>query len=250
MVGIEHFFLYDHYSTDDFHSVLDPYIEQGIVTLIDWSEEPLYDISQAAAHNHCLTNFGATSRWMAFLDVDEFLFSPEMPSLADALKPYEPHPGVFVHWQIYGSSEHDFVPEGLVIENYTMRAPTDFERNLKGKSIVDPREATEWNSPHHFHYRDAKLAVTENFEPIHNETTYDAQDIRWTKSTVHEVSVEHLRINHYCVKSRMDFMGKKKTAMLEGRYGQKFFDRHDRNEVEDPILHRYLPDLKAALAGG
>eukprot|EP00961_Rhodomonas_salina_P180048 2430060-Rhodomonas_salina.6 len=37
MIGIEHFFLYDHESTDDMAGVLSPYIDAQIVTLHNWS---------------------------------------------------------------------------------------------------------------------------------------------------------------------------------------------------------------------
>ena len=250
LVGVEHFFLYDHFSIDDFHSVLDDYIDRGIVTLIDWSHQPHHDAAQEAAHEHCLAKFGAESRWIAFIDVDEFLFSPKMSSLAEALKPYESHPGVFVQWQIYGSSGHILRPNGLVVENYTKRAPTDLPRNLKGKSIVNPREATKWNSSHYFHYRNGQLAVTENFEPVLTETFRKRTGGRFTRKNVSKVSVETLRINHYIVKSQEDYKYKCKTTEELTRYHRKFFVRHDRNDVVDPILHRYLPGLKLALSRG
>ena len=234
----------------DFRTALDDYIDKGIVTLNDWSRGDQAE-TQLSSHEHCLAEFGRTSRWIAFIDVDEFLFSPKMPSLAEALKPYESHPGVFVNWQLYGSSGHNLRPAGLVIENYTKRAPTNFPRNLKGKSIVNPREAVKFNSAHYFHYRDGKSAVTENFEPVRAQMIVSRDGrTRTTQSSVTQVSVEHLRINHYCVKSQADYSLKAKDPARQWRYGREFFDVHDRNEVMDSILHRYLPDLKAALPRG
>lgn len=247
LVGVEHFFLYDHFSTDDFRSVLDDYIDQGIVTLINWSDLPHHDTAQKAAHEHCLANYGEMSRWIAFIDVDEFLFSPQFPSLKDALKPYETHPGIFINWQVYGSSGHIQRPEGPVIENYTKRAPTDFKRNLKGKSIVNPREATKWNSPHFFFYINDKLAVTENFEPVTTEVFDTPDGGRITKNSITNVSVETFRINHYCVKSLEEYKNKTKNEWEQSRYSRKFFDYHDRNEVVDNILHSYIQKLRDAI---
>jgi hypothetical protein len=35
-VGFEHFYLYNNFSTDDFKAVLEPFIQEGLVTLVDW----------------------------------------------------------------------------------------------------------------------------------------------------------------------------------------------------------------------
>lgn len=37
VLGVDHFYLYNNDSTDDFMKILQPYIDNGIVELIDWS---------------------------------------------------------------------------------------------------------------------------------------------------------------------------------------------------------------------
>ena len=103
-MGVEHFFLYDHNSTDDPLQRLAPYINAGTVTVLDWPVEPYWK-AQPMAYQHCLDNFRQTSRWIAVIDLDEFLFSPN-GKLSDILKNYEAYCGVVVHWQCYGSSGH------------------------------------------------------------------------------------------------------------------------------------------------
>ena len=44
----------------------------GVVTLTDWPEFP----AQLPAYDHCLEANRHDSRWIAFIDLDEFLFSP------------------------------------------------------------------------------------------------------------------------------------------------------------------------------
>ena len=91
-------------------------------------------------------------------------------------------------------------------------------------------------------------SVTENFEPVSFEKILSPDGRRGsTQTTVTRVSVERLRINHYCVKSQADYLSKGKDPSEEWRYNRQFFNFHDRNEVMDPILHCYLPDLKTAL---
>ena len=76
LIGIEHFYLYDHLSTDSTDQVLKPYMDNGIVTLIRWSFKPRegqhYNTIQAASMNHCLKNFGPFNRWIGYFDVDEY----------------------------------------------------------------------------------------------------------------------------------------------------------------------------------
>lgn len=38
-VGIDHFYLYNNNSDDNFKDILQPYIEKGLVTLVDWPYE-------------------------------------------------------------------------------------------------------------------------------------------------------------------------------------------------------------------
>ena len=72
LVGVERFFLYDHESTDGGAELLAPYVEEGIVVLHDWPVHPgLLEANQDCIERHC-----DDARWVAFMDIDEFLFSP------------------------------------------------------------------------------------------------------------------------------------------------------------------------------
>src|SRR5438309_11534779 len=109
LVGVERFFLYDNESTDDHLEVLGPYIEDGMVVLHQWPMRP----GQLPAYNHCLAKHGDESRWIAFLDLDEFLFSPTLRPLPELLAEYEQHPAVVVNWMMFGTSGHLTRPPGL-----------------------------------------------------------------------------------------------------------------------------------------
>lgn len=98
--GIEHFFLYvDRPSTQCFNDILRPYMGAGLVTLqaahpppnpqvlaslfaattcgwlvicIKASRIPC--LLQIPTYDHCVRHHGSRARWLAFFDVDEFLF--------------------------------------------------------------------------------------------------------------------------------------------------------------------------------
>lgn len=270
LVGIEHFFLYDNGSVDDPKRVLLPYLAEGSVTLRPWPI-PFHQYAQRDAYADCIERARGEVRWLAMMDIDEFLFSPRSDRLPPVLRHYEAYPAVAAHWQIYGSSHNEHASDAPVIERFTHRARTDWVRNRKVKSIVDPVRTLRpiGMGCHHFEHADNASAVNERGEPVHRRRrnrykkvlrpfyrqlapVWDALNLdpyNGTDITNRTLSVEHLRINHYPVKSREEFLHKSRYKKERRRYeGIDYFAYHDRNEVFDPILLRYLPALERQLA--
>ena len=148
LVGVERFFLYDNGSVDDWRTVLAPYMRDGIVEVHDWPHGPAVRRVQRLPPR----GTGPQSRWIAFIDVDEFLFSPTRTPLPEMLTRYERWPGVGVHWCVYGGSGHLQKPDGLVIESY-LHHTTEPLRNRWIKSIVDPARTLSCFTSHAFRYR-------------------------------------------------------------------------------------------------
>jgi hypothetical protein len=189
LAGVERFFLYDNLSEDDHLDVLAPYLEEGIVTLRRW---PVFD-PQVPAYNDCLRWHRYDSRWIAFIDVDEFLFSPTGQSLPEVLADYEAWPGVAVAWVLFGTGGHRTRPPGPVIENY-LRTIEQPDPTMNMKSIVDPTRVTTSVSAHHCAYP-YMSAVDENHFPVDGHTLVAP-------------SFERLRLNHYHSKSEEEFVAK------------------------------------------
>lgn len=187
LVGAERFFLYDNRSSDDHAAVLAPYVAEGVATVHDWPEHP----AQKEAYEHCLSRHGAESRWIAFLDLDEFLFSPELRPVSELLVEFEQWPAVGVNRVTFGTSGHKDKPGGLVIEEYLMRWPA----TASIKSIVDPGRTTGFVNVHAFSYRDGGFAVDEHKQRIEGWMT-------------NEFTFERLRINHYYTRSEGEFLEK------------------------------------------
>jgi hypothetical protein len=236
LVGVERFFLYDNRSTDDHRRILEPYIRDGSVVLYEWPRVPP---QQLAAYEDCIATHGEESRWIAFIDLDEFLFSPTGLPLPELLRGYEPWPAVGVNWAMFGPSGHLRKPPGLVIESYVKRL--DIPANETIKSVVDPRHVVRSISPHNFSY-DRLGAVDENEYPIFGGKS-------------RSVSFSRLRVNHYFTKSVAEYAERcqrmpaapvsrarrvppdaEKPAALEAEHARP----------DDAIL-RYLPALRGAL---
>lgn len=186
--GVERFYLYDNRSTDDWRSALEPEIEAGIVDVHHWPFTP----GQRPAYEDCLRRHRTDTRWIAFIDLDEFLFSPTGKPLPEILRGFDLHPGVLVQWRMYGTNGWENPPEGLVTENYRWRGPDDHPGNRFVKSIVYPRSALGVMTSHYFQLRGTPVG----------------EDRRPRTSPIVDGTADLLRINHYYAKSEEEFRHK------------------------------------------
>lgn len=120
IIGIEHFYLYNNNSDDNFADVLKPYIEKGIVDLIDWP----FHHSQMDAYQDCYNKYRNETNWLTFIDADEFICPIIENDIKTWLASYKNYPGVAVYWKQFGSNGklHHSNNE-LVIEQYTQCWP-------------------------------------------------------------------------------------------------------------------------------
>jgi hypothetical protein len=120
VVGIDHFYLYNNNSDDNYAEILKPYIEKGIVDLIDWP----FSHSQMNAYQDCYNKHRDDTNWLTFIDVDEFICPISTDNIKSWLTSYKNYPGVAVYWKQFGSNgklDHD--KNELVIEQYTQCWP-------------------------------------------------------------------------------------------------------------------------------
>ena len=97
--GVEKFYIYDNESTDCTREVLRPYIESGVV---EYCYYPGYR-RQIAAYDDCMDRHRFDTRWLAFIDLDEFIVPIADSSIPEFLKRFEDSPAVEINWLIYGS---------------------------------------------------------------------------------------------------------------------------------------------------
>jgi hypothetical protein len=236
LVGVERFFLYDNDSEDEHLEALQPFIDDGSVVVREWPHHP----GQKLAYNDFIERHRDDARWVAFIDCDEFLFSPTGKPLPEVLRRYEKWPAVGVNRRWMGTSFHERKPEGLVLENFTYWLDLP-EPNKAIKTIADPQRAESCMNAHCFTYRDGALAVDEN------ETPFEG----WVAESYDQ---EILRLNHYFTKSEEE--AALKFSRPHAGYGPpreplnlKAVRRRNRTYgVVDDSIQRWLPELKDAMA--
>jgi hypothetical protein len=249
--GGERFYLYNNLSEDDYEDVLAPYVDAGIVQLRDW-ENQVFDREtleqagapgQCAAYHDCIERHTQAARWVAFIDVDEFLFSPTLRPVSDVLREYEAFPGVGVNRLTYGTSGHELPAPGLVTESYTKRQ-TEEAADRAIKSVADPRRAVRCTGngthAHAFVYREG-FAVNEDLRPIDRQP-FGVND---------PPTFNRLRINHYWMRSKQA-LRQKHQAPQSGNSGKAAGETYQEvdarcSAVTDETMRAFLPALKRAL---
>jgi hypothetical protein len=246
LVGVERFFLYDNESSDEHADVLAPYVEHGIVQVHHWPTPPSVERgvpwSIIGAFDDCIARHRGDSRWIAFLDVDEFLFSPTGRPLPEVLSSFEEFAGVEVSRLDFGPSGHRTKPDGLVIESYLhRRAYTIPKKDWEHvKSIVDPSRVDHAFNAHGFFYTEG-YAVRENGE----RALEDPPGRRGFPMA------SQLRINHYITKSEEEY-DRKGTQWADAGLPWPDVDRAGFLEFlsteRDETITMYAPALRETLA--
>jgi hypothetical protein len=246
VVGVECFFLYDNESSDDHEQVLAPYVERGIVEVHEWPTPPSVErgVPWAIidAFDDCLRRHREDSRWIGFIDVDEFLFSPTGRTVADVMSGFEQFSGVEVSRLDFGPSGHRTKPPGPVIESYVQRRSyvspkKDWEHV---KSVIDPARTDHAFNAHGFFYTEG-FAVRENGERALEKPP--------GRRGFPKISL--LRINHYITKSEEEYAKKEAqwaTAGVPWPDGDRAAFFNYLSTERDEAITRYVPALREALA--
>jgi hypothetical protein len=249
LLGVDHFYLYNHFSEDGYLSVLQPYIDQGIVTLTDWfykaSTRPEWQKVQQNAYTHCLAIASKETQWLAAIDTDEFIFPIKERTIPEFLKSYERYAGVLINWQMYGTSNVWEIPAGkLMIEMLTLKAEPLHEKCYQMKTIVKPQYATRALSAHIFEYKPSYYAVATDFTPDHKILIQDYM--------IDRVLIDKARINHYWTRNERFFM-EGKIARIEKMHKDtsRALDLAGQmNTVEDRCMDKYIAPLRDAMFQG
>ena len=129
--GIDHFFLYNNSSADDFSAVLAPHLVAGYVTHIDWPHKPV------------------------------------LPAAPEFLSSFPKAPAVAVHWYYFGSNGHEVRPKQYVTEACMRRQPGP---NRHVRRFVRPDRVTQNRNSHSWFFRKTAWVVDEAGKSLFGST--------------------------------------------------------------------------------
>lgn len=217
--GVEKFYIYDNESTDGTKELLEPYIRSGIVDYKYWPGHR----QQLAAYDDCLENNRLSSRWMAFIDLDEFIVPVRDASIPEFLKGLESFAAVEINWLVYGSGGRKDKTPGTMMERFRFHSKPEHYLNRHVKSIVNPRRVFTMIGCHEVARISGDTADSHG-QPVrrHFREREPQQDV--------------IRINHYAVRSYEEFIEKQARGRASGTQPTvkpEYFVQYDLNDIEE-----------------
>ena len=217
-LGVEKFYIYDNESTDNTKEVLSPYVETGLVEYTFWPGMK----QQLPAYDDCLEKHRLDARWIAVIDLDEFIKPIKDKSIPQFLKRFEDFSAVEINWLVYGSGGAKIKEKGGVVERFKQHSLFDNWANRHVKSIVNPRRVYSFIGCHEVARIDGTTADSHG-----NKVTKHFRD--------REPQQDVIRINHYAVKSYEEFLQKRargRARALEQR-DLGYFGWLDLNDITE-----------------
>lgn len=239
LVGVEHFYLYDNLSTDSSVDILRPYIEKGEVELFDWNQEHRqlgeWNEVQCSAYQHALIMAKGKSRWLAIIDLDEFIVPTTGSNLLLILNKYKKYSGLGINWQMFGTSHVKRVPDDrLMIECLRHKQHTYHHQHKIIKSIVQPHRVSHCVNPH--------------WVVFHQGCTVNTGYKKCVEALSPTICVDKIKLHHYWPRDEEYLLTRKyehiskyspetSTADL-----QRMIEPY--NEVYDYSVQRFVPLLR------
>ncbi len=239
LVGVEHFVMFDNGSTDGSSELLAKLARAGIVDYVPWPNIPGV-AAQRPAYIAGLARLAERSRWVAFIDADEFLNPLQGEAVPEILKDYETAAGLLVPWRLFGSSGHLDQTDELVVSRFTRRAHAQDPRNNLVKTIVQARTVLR---PDIHTVQVAEGCLVDEFWQLGGSQGHPDN---------HAVpKAQRLVLNHYFTKSRTEWQQKRNRGQATEQVGSNawrrpddHFTSHDVNDVEDPGLASRAPAIR------
>ena len=228
LLGVDHFYLYNNNGTDNTKELLHRYIDQNIVTWIEWPGIT----QQLDIYNDAIEKYKDETRWMAIVDLDEFIVPTKYRQLPSILSHFNGINQILIPWIMYGSSGHNKWEKGLVIERFTKHAskPSHFT-----KAILNPRATI--------------------FAHVHRSVVFGRTTDEHKHDIIHSTpikTIDILQINHYVVKSYEEYISKKQKRgdayFSKSVFDDTFFKVHDVNDVDSPkLMQPYIQKIKSRI---
>jgi Glycosyl transferase family 2 len=246
VLGIKAFLLGDNAGDDEATSkLLQALHDRKIIFRFDWRGQTHF---QLAFYKQVLAAARLFADGIFLIDVDEFLRPTAGFSVLQIAQAWLSDPSVgavALNWAIYGSSGREEAGEGLVIERFTRRAPQDFNINHHAKAFARVSAcAGPGGNPHA-----VELNTGRYTDPLRRDVVWDATR-EYPPGLTANVIWDVLRVDHFIVKSHAEFRAKAGRGSLiqPDRGWDTYFQRHDGNDVEDPIPRELVERTKAEMA--
>ncbi len=206
--GFQKLYLIDNRSDDNPREILKPYITEGHVEVLNSVDSGMDTFIQAQEFNSALPfirkDIGEHC-WVAFIDVDEYLFSVEEQTIAEVLNSFtgKKVAAVLANWLMFGTSGKRVLDKNKpLIEQLTKRAPDEHDEHRHFKPIAYlPNVYRFFEGPHR------PIAMGDSEFYYADESRFQPEESKFIHSP--------FRINHYWYRSEEYYreykIGKRKS---------------------------------------
>lgn len=206
-LGIDHVYIYDNGNVERVSEVIATLPEslQAKLTVIDYHDAHTSTLQQDV-YMHFLDNYGRDTRWVGFLDSDEFVeLTDGSASINELLAKYEDHGSLYMGWVVYNANGQEVKTDGAVQERFTTEVPEPKNHifNQTGKEFMQPYKVRSLYRYHPAFINGNQKYLNEN----------------WNK----DIAV----VNHYYTKSLEEWRQKIQRGSCDSVYRksyQEFFD--------------------------
>ena len=224
--GVDHIYLINDNSSDNFLSILTPYINNNKITLYNCDMKQKWTGVQDAKYNHFFKNDLKKSNWFGIVDLDEFLYSPLEIDIKKILKQYENEDQLHINWVHFGSSGFEKQPHN-VVSNFIYRGEYNSNKNGPDGRYNSYKSIIKTDG-------EIKLGIHSHFNNNCNKGKNISFDIKDTP----------LLINHYAIQSKEYWTNVKMTRgdvhywydKQGWKRNIKLFNEMDVNEIIDERL--------------
>ena len=249
--GVDHIYLINDNSNDNFMDILTPFLDKKLVTLYDgndytksepktsWGEKfpEKFAGMQWRKYDFFFEEHFKKYKWFGIFDLDEFLYSPKCINTQDILKRLENYKQISISWVHFGSSGFEKQPEN-VVKNFIKRARYGAHHSVKSIIKTDYGNVKEISLRIHMHSIGLSAPMKAAFPPKFNVSHCKMGPL--------------LFVNHYRIQSK-EFWTKIKMTRGDADFhfdhinmkrDLALFKQYDINDIEDTVLKKQNENIK------
>ncbi len=243
LVGVDKIYLTNNNSTDDYMTILKPYIDNGKVILsniyVDITKNPGSRDNEVLLVNEWVKEMNRIVKhsqedWIIHVSTDEFIFPTKKDNIKDVLATFPENVGeISVNWVLFGNNGIELKENELLIDKIRKSSEDSEFYNLHVKPILRPKAVKYIPSVHFSNLLSNYIKVDSNKNKNNFKTYYETE----------KFVADELVINHYRFRDLAYSKEKIKIYELWGKSGRDY-QMNQYNDVDNQRIVKYVDKLK------
>lgn len=198
-IGIDHIYIYDNGIKESVDGIINKF-PSNYITAVKYEDKDTNTLQQDV-YSDFLSNYASETRWVAFIDSDEFIYiNNNSADINTLLKSYEEYGAIHMNWIVYNANGEIDKKDGNVQERFTTTLPEPINHNYNklGKAFIQPY----------------KIDGVYRYIPIfkNGNTLYINDDN----------NIDFIELRHYYTKSLEEWTEKINRGSCDARYLKKY----------------------------